>query len=806
MKLSLNWLQRLIKVDMTPDALADALTMAGLEVEGVERPFAHLDAIKVGRIHDIQPHPNADKLRLCKVDTGDTVYNVVCGAPNIEEGMLAPLAPAGTVMPDGTKLKKGKIRGEASEGMLCSARELELADDHSGILALETDAAPGTSFTEAFGLADTVFEIGLTPNRVDCACVMGLARETAALEGKCLTRPAADLPEPAADKGNITDHATVEIQDPEGCPRYATRLVFDITVAPSPAWLKNLLTAAGLRPINNIVDITNYVMLETGQPLHAFDYDTLAGGKIIVRKAAEGEKFTTLDDKERTLADTMVMICDGEKPVAVAGVMGGQNSEVTASTRRVLIESACFDAPSVRKTARTLGLSTDASYRFERGVDPEGTLYALDRAAALMAALGNGALVDGLIDENPRPHTPLTLTVSAAWMNRRIGISLSPEKMADLLTAAEFTTVVAGDELTVTVPSFRVDVFRAEDISEEVARLFGYNNIQVTFPQMPAKTRPVLPIVTARRAIQDLMQGYGFREAINYSFVARESADQMLLPEEHPLRRTVDLLNPISEELSVMRTTLVPSMLGTIARNIAQQEKNLRFFETGATFRPVTDSELPEETEMLCFAMTGVREAASWRVKPAPCDFFDIKGVAEALLSDLRVPGVLFAPLADTEIPWARNGAAAKICVGETEIGRIYEVHPESCKGFEIKQSVFMGELLLAPIFALTAPIHGGREIPKYPATTRDVTLILDQEITAAAVLDQATTRKSDILESVRVHDLYEGDRIPEGKKSLTLRMVYRSASGTLADKKVNKQQDKLTASLLSAFNATLPA
>ena len=639
MKLSLNWLQTLVDVDMTVAELDDALTMAGLEVEGVEAPFEHLDAVTVGRIFDITPHPGADKLRLCKVDIGTPEpLSVVCGAPNIYENMRAPLAPAGTVMPDGTKLKKGKIRGEVSEGMLCSASELAIDGDASGILDLPKDAEVGTSLPAALGLDDTVLEIGLTPNRVDCASVMGLAREVAFLGKKALKKPETGLPAGVDTFGKLEDLATVSIEATNACTRFAARLIFDVTVGPSPEWLKARLAAAGLRPINNIVDITNFVMLETGQPLHAYDYDRVAGHRLVARMAKDGETFVTLDDKEHALTAETLMICDGEKPVGIAGIMGGQNSEVSDTTRKIFLEAACFDAPTVRKAARRMGIQTDASYRFERGVDPEGTVYALDRAAALMAELGQGTLVEGLIDENPTPHERLVIPVTADFINKRVGIDLSADEMIALLEAVEFEITRDADTLFVTVPGFRVDVFRKEDISEEVARLYGYNSIPTSFPELPAETLNELPSVAIRHKVQDLMAGFGFREAINYSFVGRDSADKLLLAEDSPLRKTVDLLNPISEDLAVMRTTLVPSMMETVSRNVAQQEKDLRLFEVGNTFSPVEGEALPVETEWLSIALTGNRTAEAWNTKATPCDFFDLKGVVEALFAATAHP------------------------------------------------------------------------------------------------------------------------------------------------------------------------
>ncbi|MCW7755176.1 phenylalanine--tRNA ligase subunit beta [Desulfobotulus sp. H1] len=807
MKLSLNWLKSLLPISMKPEDLAHALTMTGLEVEAIERPFDHLDGMVAGRIFDIAPHPNADKLQTCKVDTGKQIFHVVCGAPNIQEGMMAPLAPAGTGMPDGTILKKGKIRGEISEGMLCSAKELELDNDHPGILPLPPGTSPGTPLSAVLDMADTVLTIGLTPNRVDCASVMGLAREIAAFGDQPFSPPAINVPGSDPSLGPISRHTSVTVEDPEGCPRYAARLLSDIRVAPSPAWLKNRLIAAGLRPINNIVDITNFVMLETGQPLHAFDFDTLEENRIVVRRAKQGETFITLDEKEHKLNTDMVMICDGKKPVAIGGVMGGLHSGVTEKTQRVLIESACFDAPSIRRTSKTLGISTDSSYRFERGVDPLGTLYALDRAAALMAELGKGKLADGSIDIHTLSPPKKPIPVTSRFINERIGLNLSAASMAALLSKVGFTAVVREESLQVEIPSFRVDISRKEDISEEVARLYGYDNIPVTFPEMPAETRLDPPSVGFRHKLQDHMTGLGFQEIITYSFVAKDSADKLRLPENHGIRASVSLQNPISEELAVMRTSLVPGLLGVLARNLAQQEKNLKFFEIGTTFTPVAGKDLPQEKEILILAWTGKRNPAGWHTRPADCDFFDMKGAVEALLRLIHVPAADFtAPENQADLPWTRRGSCACIHSDSTLLGHIYEVHPETARLHDVRQPVFIAELSLNTLMKQRKTLQHTKEIPRYPATTRDITLILDKSIPAGQVLARARENQPAILESVSIHDLYQGDKAPETKKSLTLRMVYRSQTETLADKKVNKVQEKISQSLQDSFQASLPS
>jgi len=487
MKISLSWLKQYIDVDININDLADALTMAGLEVEAVSDRYDYLNSVIIGRIAKIDPHPNANKLKLCRVDIGDRMLTVVCGAPNVRNDMLAPCAMPGTCFPKGTILEKSIIRGKASEGMLCSEMELGLSADSDGIMELGPNYSVGSFLNKALGLSDPVLEIDLTPNRPDCLSIIGTAREIAAFQKKKVTYPEIFLPESFDD---ISDHTSITLMAPELCPRYAASLVFDITVGPSPFWLQDRLASVGLKPINNIVDITNFVMMETGQPLHAFDFDRLAENRIVVRTAREGEAFITLDGKERRLDPEMLMICDGEKPVALAGVMGGLNSEIEDTTTKVLLESAYFDPVCIRKTSKKTGLNTDASHRFERGVDPNGTLTALNRATQLMAEIGGGRLVKGTIDAYPNPFPEKIIHFSVTELNRRLGTCLDINDIENHLKSIEFQVDKTGnDNLQVIPPSCRVDITRFEDITEEIARLFGYNNIKTTFPLISAEGR-----------------------------------------------------------------------------------------------------------------------------------------------------------------------------------------------------------------------------------------------------------------------------------------------------------------------------
>ncbi|MFO7712874.1 phenylalanine--tRNA ligase subunit beta [Desulfosarcina sp.] len=804
MKVSLSWLKAYVPINMPVAELADALTMAGLEVEAVEDRFAHLETVVVGRVVEVLPHANADRLKVCRVDAGDGIVTVVCGAPNAAVGLNVPLARVGTRLPNGTMLEKTVIRGEASEGMLCSEIELGLGPDGSGLMVLDGDIQTGMALKTALNLCDHTLEIGLTPNRPDCLSIMGVAREIAAIQAVNMKPPLISLPDTEGDIGACT---SVTILAPDHCPRYAARLLEGITVAPSPYWLQDRLHSVGVRPINNLVDVTNFVMLETGQPLHAFDFDHLAGHRIVVRTAAAQEPFTTLDQKARRLSDQMLMICDGEKPVAVGGVMGGLNSEIEATTTRVLIESACFDPVSIRRTSKALGLNTDASHRFERGVDPDGTLFALNRAAGLMAELGRGRLVGGLIDEDFRQSGPLVLPLCVRATNTVLGTDLDRDTIAKLLVRIAFKVQADGEDgLQVEVPSFRVDVTRPQDLMEEVARLSGYNLIPTTFPTLPAQGTTPFPLMVRRNQVRDILGGFGFTETINYSFISADSCDRIQLHPDDPRRCHVALLNPISEEQSVMRTTLVPGMLESAQRNLSRQLTRLRLFEVGKVFLPQADALLPLEKEMLVGFLTGPRAKSAWHTREKACDFFDIKGTVEGLGLALGIASLSFAALPDDQCCYTRVGHTAKILHGVQMLGILGEVDAAVVNSYSLKQPAFIFELDLEALSRLVTDARQMAAIPRFPATARDITVIVDRDVESRRLLDTVARFGEKLVEDLYLFDVFAGDPIPEGKKSVSFRVVYRSAERTLEDEIVNEIHHRLTHRLITEFGATLPA
>jgi phenylalanyl-tRNA synthetase beta chain len=803
MKVSLSWLKTFVSIDINFQELSSALTMAGLEVEAVSDRYVYLETVKVARIVRVKDHPDADKLKLCKVDTGDHIYNVVCGAPNVTPDMLSPLALPGTRFPNDMLIEKGVIRGVTSEGMLCSQAELELGDDADGILSLDPALTVGQSLSQALDLSDPIFEIDLTPNRPDCLSIIGIAREVAAILNQELILPEKELPKPG---DAIHQRTSVTVDAPTLCPRYAARLIENIKVAPSPFWLQERIRSVGLRPINNIVDITNFVLMEYGQPLHAFDFDRLSENRIVVRAAHEGEVFTTLDEKERRLSTDMLMICDGQKPVAVGGVMGGLNSEIEPDTTNVLLESAYFSPASIRRTSKKLGLNTDASHRFERGIDPHVTLVAMERAARLIAELGNGQLVDGFIDVKSDLPEPTVILLSTRETNRLLGTDHTKDEIRHFLSAIDFKSEAAeDDQLAVTPPSFRVDVTRPEDLMEEVARLSGYDNIPTSYPLIPAETREPSTIIDHRHTLKMIMTGFGFDEAINYSFMDTADCDRLLLDDQDYRRKVVAILNPLTEDQAVMRSLMVPGLLTSTQRNISQQTKTSRLFEIGKVFIGKGQTELPDEIEMLAGIWTGSRATATWNLTDTPCDFYDIKGVVEGLFTTLKIDNIAFTRMRNDNYPFAKPGASAQIMRRDVPLGLVGELHSKVLKNYDLKQTAFYFELDLNQLYGMIPESHQAKTISVYPAISRDVTVIIDRDIESIRLLDFIRDLNEDLVEQLNIFDIFADDPIPAGKKSVSFRIVYRSHDGTLEDSQINDLHKRLSQKVIDQFNAALP-
>jgi phenylalanyl-tRNA synthetase beta chain len=805
MKASLSWLKEYVNIAFDAETLADALTMVGLEVETVSDRYDYLKSVVTGRIAQILPHPNSNELKLCQVDIGSGTIPVVCGAPNVTKDMLAPCALPGTCLPNGIILDKNLIKGEPSEGMLCSEIELGLGVKGDSIIELSKDISPGEPLNKALGLSDMVFEIDLTPNRPDCLSIIGVAREIAAIQKTKVAYPEIHQAESFDD---IFSYTSVTLVDPDLCPRYAAGLVFDIAIKPSPFWLRDRLISVGLKPINNIVDITNFVMMETGQPLHAFDFDRLEENRIVVRTALKGEVLTTLDEKERHLDQDMLMICDGKKPVALAGIMGGLHSEIEDSTSRVLIESANFDPVCIRKTAKKTGLNTDASHRFERGVDPHGTTNALNRALRLITEICGGKLIKGVVDEFPNPISDRNIAIGIKALNRRLGTDLEADDIATYLESIEFDVEQTDlDTLRILPPSFRVDITRFEDIAEEVARLHGYNNIETTFPLIPAGNRLPSIRIDVRDRLKDLMTGLGFTEAINYSFISKSSYDRLELKPDDPKRKVVNIMNPLSEDQSVMRTSLIPGLIETMKYNLSVQNKNVKLFEIGNTFFDTGHEDTqPDEVEILAGLWTGTRVDAAWFSKEIESDFFDLKGVVEELLRNLGVVNIKYTRLPPESCIYTKPGYSAQVFLNNEPIGIIGELHPKVRYNYDLKPSAFIFELNFDKLLSSIPRVKSAKPVSKFPGTSRDISMIIDKDIETQNILQCVKLFDEKWVENLHIFDVFEGDPIPAGKKSLSFRITYRSESETLEVDKINQIHKNITRRLLKEFDATLPA
>lgn len=808
MKFTLKWLRKYVSTEgLTPEMLADRLTMLGLEVDAVKDMSGGLEGVVTARIINVEKHPNADRLTLCEVDIGDRIVPVVCGAPNAREGLITAFAGPGVTLPGGMKIRKAKVRGRDSFGMLCAEDELGLSDDHSGILEIDKEVASGIELIEALGLDDVMIEIDLTPNRPDCASVIGIAREVAGFTGNEMVKPVTRKDLPVLD-GTGCGYA-VEIREPDLCPRYAARKLTGVKIGPSPQWMQQTLLAVGMRPINNIVDITNFVMLETGQPLHAFDFNKLAGRKIIVRCPLPGEEtFTTLDGNERPIDPEMLMICDGERPVAVAGIMGGLESEVTEETTEILLESASFNPVSIRRTTKILNIPSEASYRFERGVDPNGVDVAMHRAVSLMTELAGARLEENGIDEYPGRRDPLILQLRIRRVCELLGMDLSAGQVADYLRSIEFGVEEAADShiLHITVPSFRVDIEREVDLVEEIARLVGYNDIPTTLPQISMDYPERDRLRTLRQEISAICTSRGFTEAINYSFASEKHADLLGLPAGDIRRQVTRLLNPLSEDQSLMRSMLLPGMLDNVRHNLNHQKTDISLFETGKIFIQHEPGIQPEERFQLCAVMCGGRypDSVPLYFSGQEADIYDLKGLAHMIIEKLRITGregaLRFRPLTEYEQPYCRSGYSVEIVDGSNRMGMIGRINDQTARGFGIKQDIYFLEMDLDAINDLPVRSKVFTALPRFPHVKRDIALIVPESVPAGELLQTIFEARENCIENADIFDVYRGKPIEQGMKSVALTVTYRSAEKTLDDETVDIFHNKIVSLLMSRF------
>ena len=796
MNVSLNWLKTYIDFDFSPAELADRLTMLGIEVESIKQLGAGLEGVVVGKVISITTHPNADKLTLCKVDIGEMdALQIVCGAPNVREGMFAPVATIGTALPTGITIKRAKLRGEESHGMLCSEKELTISDEASGLMDLPSNLSVGMSLTEALGLNDLILELEITPNRPDCLSMLGVAREIRAETGNRIKFPEAAPQESGADIREIT---SVTIDDPDLCPRYAARVVQGVQVAESPPWLKQRLESVGVAAINNIVDVTNFVLMEYGQPLHAFDYHKLAENRIVVRRAKENETITTLDEEERKLNPNMLVIADAEKPVALAGVMGGHYSEITEKTGDVLLESANFQPASIRSTSKELGLHTEASYRFERGADLEVVISALDRAAQLIVELAGGTICKGVVDVYPGRKEPLKIRLRKERVNFILGTSIEVEEIDQILSRLGFgiePLQTEVDNFEIRVPSFRSDITREIDLIEEIARVHGYDNIPTTLPKGDIPMPPTDTSVEVRRRIRNLLLGSGMMEAVNYSFIHPNCFEKVRLNDDHPLRGVIKLQNPLSPEMSILRTTLIPSLLENAKHNHNHQTNNIALFEMSSVF--IQGKEPARVAGILAGDIGGGVYGNPYR---SP-DFFDIKGIVEGLLD---VCGIHGYELQQTEEPTYHPGRNAEVLLGETRIGIMGEVHPVVLENYELPFKAYLFEFDLQKITDAANFSKRFDPIPKYPSIQRDLAIVVNQGLKSDIPMEIINTTSGEWVDSIRLFDVYQGNQVPDGKKSLAYTITYHSATETLTDKAVNDLHDKIVQRLNKKLGAEL--
>lgn len=790
MNLPLSWLNDYMDIDVTPKEYSDAMTMSGSKVEGYESMGDSVQNVVTGKVLTCEDHPDSDHLHITTVDAGTgEVLQIVCGAPNCKAGIIVPVALVGAELPGG-KIKKGKIRGVESNGMLCSHDELGITEDmlgyepEYGILVLPEDTPIGKDIRDIFGMNETVVEFEITSNRPDCFSIIGLARESAATFGKKFTIPEVKFNE---NSENIADTISVEVQDKDKCKRYCARMVKNVKIAPSPSWMQQRLTACGVRPINNIVDITNYVLLEYGQPMHAFDLRDLEDNKIVVRRAKDGEVIKTLDEQDRQLTNNDLVIADGKRAVAIAGVMGGFNSEVKDDTTTVIFESATFDAASVRLTAQRVGLRTESSSRYEKGLDYNNTVPAVERACQLVEELGCGEVVGGMIDVMGNVKDMETLPFRPEKINAFLGTDIPTEDMVKIFNALEIA--VDTDKMTVTPPSFRPDLEGEADIAEEVARFYGYDKIPTTLLSGEATCGMKNDRQKAQDAISESLNAQGMYEIYTYTFVSPSIFDKLNIPADSDLRNVVKITNPLGEDTSVMRTTTIASMLEILARNYNYRNPAAKLYEIGKVFVP-TGEELPNEPYKITMGMYGNK-----------VDFYDIKGICESLFADLNVNKVKYEAVTDN--PTFHPGRCAKITAGGKTLGIIGEIHPAVTRKFGIETPVCIGELDFESVFLNINTTIKFTELPKFPAVTRDIAVLVDKT-TPVADIEEIIVRASKNLESVKLFDVYEGDKIPEDKKSVAYNIVYRAADRSLTGEEVQKSFDKAVRSLEHQLGAQL--
>lgn len=809
MQVSIKWLKDYIDFTETPEQLADKLTMAGIPVENVVDPGEGLEKVVTGRIEKLEPHQNSDHLQICTMNVGlaENII-IVTGAQNVAEGQVVPVAMVGAHLPNGMKISKGKLRGVASNGMLCSAQELKLdleklpEEQKTGIFILPSDTPVGIPAKDVLGLNDVVLEFELTANRADCFSVFGLVREIAAITGNKPHFPEIKVNED--DNTKLNDIFSVEIADPDLCSRFSTRMLKNVKIGPSPEWMQQRLEGAGIRSINNVVDVTNFVMIELGHPMHAYDYDKITGKKLIARRAIEGEELHTLDDTSRKAKGEMFVIADSEKAAGLAGIMGGFETEITDTTTTVVLESADFYGPCIRRTARACGLSSEASGRFERGVDSETTIKALDRAAQLLQEMGACTVCEGIVDVYPNPKQANYVTFTPEQINNHLGTNIAKDVMLNIITSVGFdVTKDENDEITVKVPSWRNDVTCMADISEEIARLHGFDKIKSTLPNGVSMQGTQSAKQTFIDKVKASLSSQGLYETISFALTNEETFNKLNIPQDSPLRKAVPIMNPLSDEYPLVRTTLLSSIFDNLARNLARKNDDVALFEVGSVFFPkaLPVTELPDEVIKIAGAITGRRNAQGWNQANDMVDFYDAKGIIEELLANLRV--TRYTVEAGTHYAM-HPGKTALFKKGRDVIATVGEVHPAVLSAYGITKPVYIFELDATTVMKYMAKDLKYKALPKYPATSRDLAMLVDVDVNAADIEKAMTKAAGQNLTQITLFDVYTGKQVEEGKKSLAFSLTFQSNDKTLTDAEIDPAIEKIVAKLQKDFNANL--
>lgn len=809
MQVSIKWLKDYIDFTETPEQLADKLTMAGIPVENVVDPGEGLEKVVTGRIEKLEPHQNSDHLQICTMNVGlaENII-IVTGAQNVAEGQVVPVAMVGAHLPNGMKISKGKLRGVASNGMLCSAQELKLdleklpEEQKTGIFILPSDTPVGIPTKDVLGLNDVVLEFELTANRADCFSVFGLVREIAAITGNKPHFPEIKVNED--DNTKLNDIFSVEIADPDLCSRFSTRMLKNVKIGPSPEWMQQRLEGAGIRSINNVVDVTNFVMIELGHPMHAYDYDKITGKKLIARRAIESEELHTLDDTSRKAKGEMLVIADSEKAAGLAGIMGGFETEITDTTTTVVLESADFYGPCIRRTARACGLSSEASGRFERGVDSETTIKALDRAAQLLQEMGACTVCEGIVDVYPNPKQANYVTFTPEQINNHLGTNIAKDVMLNIITSVGFdVTKDENDEITVKVPSWRNDVTCMADISEEIARLHGFDKIKSTLPNGVSMQGTQSAKQTFIDKVKASLSSQGLYETISFALTNEETFNKLNIPQDSPLRKAVPIMNPLSDEYPLVRTTLLSSIFDNLARNLARKNDDVALFEVGSVFFPkaLPVTELPDEVIKIAGAITGRRNAQGWNQANDMVDFYDAKGIIEELLANLRV--TRYTVEAGTHYAM-HPGKTALFKKGRDVIATVGEVHPAVLSAYGITKPVYIFELDATIVMKYMAKDLKYKALPKYPATSRDLAMLVDVDVNAADIEKAMTKAAGQNLTQITLFDVYTGKQVEEGKKSLAFSLTFQSNDKTLTDAEIDPAIEKIVAKLQKDFNANL--